>query len=145
MIVPTDVIEMVPEPPKATVTPFIVMVLLVNELLGILVIADPGIVAEPPNATVVPFNVTELLVNDALGILVIADPGIDVEPPNATVVPFKVTELLVNEPLGIEVKPAPEPEKLVADSVPLLGLNDNFELDVFATRYAPLVDEPNIM
>ena len=28
---------------------------------------------------------------------------------------------------------APEPEKVVAANVPVLGLNVNFELDVFAT------------
>jgi hypothetical protein len=77
--------------------------LLVNEALGILVIAEPGIDAEPPKETEVPFKETLELVKDELGIPVTAEPGIDAEPPKETEVPFKETLELVNEALGILV------------------------------------------
>ena len=76
------------------------------------VVADVAVLALPVKA---PTNVVEVTELSPAKVVTVA--------PKATAVEPMVTLELTNPPLGMLVKLAPEPLNIVADNVPVLGLN----------------------
>jgi len=68
---------------------------------------------------------------------------VDVEPNGNDVEPT-VIELFVNAPLGTLVRPAPEPAKPVAVTIPVLGFIVNFVLDTFS-GLLPLTESTQVI
>jgi len=64
--------------------------------------------------------------------VMVAPADIVVEPPNDTDDPLIVIDELDKDEFGIDVNPVPDPANTVDDNVPVLGLYDNFVLEVFA-------------
>lgn len=87
-------------------------------------VADVADVAFPESA---PVNVVAVTAVSPAKLVTVA--------PRATEVLPMVTEELTSPPLGIPDRFAPEPEKPVADKMPVLGMNESLVDEVFCPRF----------